>query len=388
MSKGDVTMLVLLDLSAAFDTIDHKILMDRLLNKYGVTGTALKWFQSYLTNRTQSVLINETESRKLPLTCGVPQGSKLGPILFNAYIAPLSEIAKRNGIVDEKYADDEQLLLSFKPNTINDQATAIAKMEKCIDEIRKFLFDNKLCNNSEKTELLLIGSSHQLNKLSVNHINIENTKITGTSNVKNLGVIFDNHMTMEKQVNKMCKNAYFNIRNISKIKKHLDKDSLKAAVNALVSPHLDYGNALLYGIPRKLINKLQITQNSAVRLIENVKRHERITNYRKALHWLPIEARIQFKILATTWKTLNKEAPDYLQNLLETKPQNRTLRSSEKWLLRVPDTIGSTRIIDRSFSVAGPSLWNPLPENLKNADTLKKFKKDLKTHLFSLSYNN
>jgi hypothetical protein len=121
----------------------------------------------------------------------------LGPVLFNAYIAPLSEIAEKHKIEDEKYADDEQLILSFKPSCL-DQHNAINRMEKCIDEIRTFLSTNKLCNNSEKTEFLLVGNANLLNKLTFHSIQVGMNKITAVDKVKNLGVLFDKHMTMEK----------------------------------------------------------------------------------------------------------------------------------------------------------------------------------------------
>jgi exonuclease III len=264
LGKNEVVLLILLDLSAAFDTIDHGILLERLEKRHGIKGTALKWLRSYLSERTQSVVVNNTSSDSVPLRYGVPQGSKLGPVLFNSYIAPVSEIANSNNIEDEKYADDHQLILAFKPRDPHDQWTALSKMEKCIKEIREFLSDNKLCNNSEKTEFLLIGSQSQLKQIQINNISIGDTKIKPVDKARNLGVIFDKFMTMENHINKACKNTYFNIRNISKIRKYLNKEDAKTVVNALVTPHLDYGNGLLMGIKKNLIKKLQIAQNSAV----------------------------------------------------------------------------------------------------------------------------
>ena len=129
---------------------------------------------------------------------------------------------------------------------------------------------------------------------------------------------------MENQVNKMCKNAYFNIRNISKLRKNLDKETVKTAVNALVTPHLDYGNALLYGINSCLLDKLQVAQNSAVRLIEKLKKYDHVSSSRQQLHWLPIPARIHFKLMMTTWKAINKQAPIYIQELIKVR-QRKTI---------------------------------------------------------------
>ena len=382
LGNGDVTMLVLLDLSAAFDTIDHDILLQRLRNRYGLQGSALTWFKSYISNRSQSVVINDKTSDRIPLKFGVPQGSKLGPILFNSYIAPVSEVAQRNQICDQKYADDEQLILSFRPTFLGEQH-AIGKMEKCISEIRDFLHENKLCNNGDKTELLLIGSSQQLKKLHVSSIKVENVEINAMDHVRNLGVIFDKGMTMEKQVNKMCQNAYFNMRNLSKLRRSLDRDTIKTAVNSLVTPHLDYGNGLLYGIKSSLLKKMQVAQNSAVRLIEKLKKHDSVNEFRKRLHWLPIPARIQFKLMTTTWKAMNDQAPKYIKQLLHKKPQQKyDLRSSSKKLLNEQLPRNKNKFEDRAFSFVAPKLWNKLPDSVRNAVTLESFKKNLKTHLF------
>ena len=350
--------------------------------------SALAWFKSYISDRSQSVVINGKVSSKLPLNFGVPQGSKLGPILFNSYIAPVSEVAQRNHIEDQKYADDEQLILSVKP-TLKSQGDAVQKMEKCIVDILNFLHDNKLCNNGDKTELLLIGAPQQLKKLKISSIKIENVEIKTLDHVRNLGVLFDKNMTMEKHVNKMCKNAYFNIRNLSKIRKTLDKESIKTAVNSLVTPHLDYGNALLYGTNTYLLDKLQVAQNSAVRLIEKLKKRDSVTNSRKQLHWLPIPARIHFKLMMTTWKALNNQAPKYIQQLItEKQQQNHNLRSNNKFLLAIPPSLNTNKFEDRAFSFAAPTLWNSLPDYVRNAVTLLTFKKNLKTHLFEKFYNS
>lgn len=384
MSQGEVSMVVLLDLSAAFDTIDHKILISRLSNMYGIGGRAIEWFKSYIWNRTQSVMINSQMSQTQPLQYGVPQGSKLGPVLFNAYIAPVSSIAKSHNIMDEKYADDEQLILSFKPTTEQSQINATHSLEKCISDIRDFLSRNKLCNNGDKTEFMLIGNSNQLRKLKSNSITVNHMKITAVRHARNLGVIFDEHMKMEKQVNNMCSKAYFNIKNIGKIRKLLSKDDTKAVVNALVTPHLDYGNGLLHGINKSLLSKLQVAQNSAVRLIEKLRKRDHITEYRKNLHWLPIPARIEYKIMTTTWKILNNKAPTYLSELIRVKRDAYPTRSQNSNLLEMQNVTNKTA--ERAFCNLAPPLWNKLDNKTRNIKTLESFKKALKTHLFSKYY--
>ena len=387
LGKGEMVMLVLLDLSAAFDTIDHDILLNRLENTYGIKQNALSWFKSYMSDRTQSVLINGTESERKDLKYGVPQGSKLGPILFNSYIAPVSKIVEKNDIIDEKYADDQQLILSFKPRNNLSEKNALLKMEKCIQDVKIFLENNKLSNNGEKTEFLLIGSPNQMKQVQLNSIKIGDITVNKLTSVKNLGIIMDSNMNFEKQTSKMCKSAYFNIKNIAKIRKCLSKDDTKIAVNALVTPHLDYGNGLLTGIKKGLINKLQVAQNSAVRLIEKMHKHDHITESRKGLHWLPIQARIEFKILTMAWKAQNKQAPSYMVSLLKSKPTLLNLRSRDNLLQDVPNGYGTNKYADRSFCRSAPILWNKLPYEVRAKDTLEAFKRNLKTFLFKKYYD-
>jgi hypothetical protein len=299
----------------------------------------------------------------------------------------LNEVTERNGDVGQKYADDEQLILAFKPSPTDNQINARAKMEKCIDEIRRFLLCNKLFNNTEKTELLLIGKQAHLEKLHSNTITVDKTTIKTTDMVKNLGVIFDNHMTMNKQVNSMCKKAYFNLSNISKIRRCLSLEDTKTVVNALVTPHLDYGNSLLYGISKKLENKLQVAQNSAVRLIHKVSKRDNISPYRKQLHWLPIPARIKYKIASMVWKVINDQSPNYLKNLIKIRKTSVNIRNNGKTILETPNVSDYNNQIERSFTKAAPRIWNNLPEELRCNNSFESFKKGLKTVLFTQAYS-
>ena len=386
MDNGQVVMLVLLDLSAAFDTIDHKILLKRLENRYGIRGIALKWFKSYLTGRTQSVCINGHESEKRPLNYGVPQGSKLGPILFNSYIAPLSELVRKHGIEDEKFADDEELIMAFSTDTWAEQELSRNKMVACINDIRKFLKENKLCNNEDKTELLIIGTHQQLAKLKIDSISVGDTIVKKVPYVRNLGVILDENLTMEKHVKKICKTGYYHLRNIASIRKNIDKKSTEQLVHAFISSTLDYGNALLYGTAQIHLNKLQVLQNSAARLIEKLRKFDHISETLMNLHWLPIKARIDFKILLLTWKALNNRTPKYITNMLTNRDEVRTLRRPIGKYLKIPK-FNRTTLGGNAYSIAAPTLWNQLPISLRMTESETTFRRELKTLLFRKYYN-
>ena len=164
--------LVMLDLSAAFDTVNHHLLLNRLKNRFGVCDLALSWIKSYLTNRAQCVIIqNEddctVESSKRPFTQGIPQGSILGPILFNLFVAPLDELCRANGVSFQGYTDDTQNYVSFRPisGSLNNQIECITKLEKCIDAVQHWMQTNFLKLNENKTEFIILGLSQQLKKV-------------------------------------------------------------------------------------------------------------------------------------------------------------------------------------------------------------------------------
>ncbi len=170
MDEGEVVLLLLLDLSAAFDTLDHHIMLQRLKSHFGIDGVVLKWIESYLTHRRQCVLIKDERSESKPLKYGVPQGSVLGPLLFTAYTAPLSDIADKHGLSVHMYADDTQPYISFKPGLDMQEEEAVSSLENCVTDIRKWMHANKLVLNDDKTVFLLMDRKAALDKVNVDSI--------------------------------------------------------------------------------------------------------------------------------------------------------------------------------------------------------------------------
>ena len=181
MNKQHVTILVLLDLSAAFDTVDHSILLNRLSSKLGLNGTALAWFRSYLSGRSQRVSVRGTVSDKFNLRYGVPQGSCLGPLLFTVYASALFDVVEKHLPTVHCYADDSQLYISFSPKAHSGQADAVASIEHCIQDIRQWMSQDKLLMNDAKTELLLVGTRQQLAKITSDGITVGHSVIAPQS---------------------------------------------------------------------------------------------------------------------------------------------------------------------------------------------------------------
>ncbi len=384
MDNRNVMLLLLLDLSAAFDTIDHSILLNRLSQRCGITGTCLKWFTSYLSNREQLVKINDTTSESINVKFGVPQGSVLGPILFTIYTAPLGEIIEQCGLNRQTYADDTGIYLSISPTDTESQNATLSKINMCIDKIKEFMILNKLKINDDKTIFMTLGTNYWTQKLNIKSINIGNTEIEASDSTKNLGIIFDKEMTLQEHVHQICKKGFYHVKDLFSLRKFLNQKETNTAAHAFVTSILDYGNSLFYGISGYLVEKMQVLQNAAARAVVKKRKFDHISEDRMKLNWLPVEARIKFKYLLITWKCLNGRAPDYLKELLSC---NKSVRSQCQNTFIVPKVNNVTHG-GIAFTKAAPILWNALPEHMRKINKIEQFKKCLKTYLFKIYKNN
>ena len=200
---------------------------------------------------------------------------------------------------------------------------------------------------------------------------------------RNLGVYFDGHLCMDTQLSKLAKSSNSSLFKIGKIRKFLDRKSCASLINGLFTSRLDYCNSLLYGLPKSAIDKLQKLQNRAARTLTFTKKRDHISPVLKKLHWLPVQKRIMYKVLLTTFKSLHGLAPSYLSELIKWyEPSAYNLRSSTQRLLSVPSyrlkTVGFRR-----FAHVTPFLWNRIPLSLRDCTDIEKFKRDLKTYLFN-----
>ena len=193
--QGFVSVLVLLDLSAAFDTIDHAILLQRLEQLISIKGTALSWFKSYFADRFQFVQINDESSVHTKVNHGVPQGSVLGPILFSIYMLPLGNIIRTHSVNFHCYADDTQLYLSIKP----EQSNQLTKLQTCLKDIKTWMTRNFLLLNSDKTEVIILAPKHLRDTLSNDIAALDDIALASNETVRNLGVIFDPDLSFDLQ---------------------------------------------------------------------------------------------------------------------------------------------------------------------------------------------
>ncbi|XP_033945045.2 uncharacterized protein, partial [Pseudochaenichthys georgianus] len=304
------------------------------------------------------------------------------PILFTLYMLPLGNIIRNHSVNFHCYADDTQLYLSIKPDEINH----LNKIQDCLKDLKTWMTLNFLMLNTTKTEVIVLGPKNLRNKLSKDILTMDGINLASSETVRNLGVIFDQDLSFNAHIKSISRTAYFHLRNIAKIRHILPQNDAEKLVHAFVTSRLDYCNSLLSGSTKKSIKSLQLIQNAAARVLTRVRKRDHITPVLAALHWLPIEHRIEFKILLLAYKALNGQAPSYLKELIIPYCPTRALRSKNAGLLVVPRIFKST-MGARAFSYQAPHLWNQLPVCVRAADTLSVFKSALKTFLFDKAYS-
>ena len=204
--------------------------------------------------------------------------------------------------------DDTQLYLSFKQSDTFSEVEAVSAMQKCICDVRAWMREDHLMLNDDKTEFLIIGSRKQLSKVSIQSINVGQAEVSSVVSARNLGTCFDTHLDMGTHITKTCSSAFYYLYNIRHIRKYLSRESTEKLVHAFISSRLDYWNSLLYGIPEYQTRKLQRVINASARLIYRAPKFCHIRPLLAELHWLPVSARIHYKILLITYKILHGHA--------------------------------------------------------------------------------
>jgi hypothetical protein len=371
-----VSILTLLDLSAAFDTVDYNILKKILISLH-ITGQVQTWIMDYLSNRKQSVMIGNAVSPPVTIQRGVPQGSVLGPLLFSIYLFDIGSVFRTSPLAYMVYADDIQMQTSIKPA---DVPSAIDDVQSGAEQVCKYLTARKLKLNSSKTEIILIGSRKTLQTTSLpTDVTICNSVIQVSRVVRNLGFFIDSQLNFTDHVSRITSSAFHYLKIIGRLRNSLDEKTAMTLVHSLVMSRVNFCAPLLYGIHKKLINRLQRIQNAAFRMILKKKRSDSVSDDFKRLGCLTVEKLLQFRCLCLAHRIIHTQAPEYLAGLLKEYAPSRTLRSSSLKLLEVPRT--NAAIGERAFSVSTPSLWNSLPGNIREIRRYDNFRASVAKYL-------
>ena len=383
--SGRTSLLVLLDLSAAFDTIDHDLLLGDL-HSFGIRGEAYLLMQSYLTGRFQRVVIGQSISEPKPLQFGVPQGSILGPLLFILYTSGLADLLDAHGVQYHFFADDTQIYIE-----ISDVADTKEKIVSLLHDVKVWMLERKLKLNESKTDILLVKGGLRVDiETEFGALDLGNLQLYPSPSVKNLGITFDSSLNFKHHINSLVKTCNYHIRNLYAVRKYLNKDTLIGLVHSLILSHVDYCNSLFLGLPNYLLKKIQTILNKCARLIFSLPPRTPTTRYLIELHWLPVRARIEFKVCLLVYKAIMYKQPKYIVDMIsrpETETQMSLRSNDDTYRLYEPRAVNERAFAERSFSYVAPRLYNKLPVGVKQQSTLTSFKKHLKSFLFSLAYD-
>ena len=367
------TVIIFLDLSAAFDTIDIGKMLQILEDELGISGIALKWFKSFLTGRTQRVKISGKYSESLEVPFGAPQGSVLGPKLFNGNVRSQPLVFGKCAFNSSSFADDSNgrrtFALTFQFNILQNE------VPKCIQEIIKWSFVHYMKINPDKTEILLLRPPSLNSEVVINGIFLENQCIRFSDEVKNVGVVLDKNLSMDKHVNNIVSHCFKILRDIGRIKQYLQKSHLESLVHAVISSRLDYCNCLFANISKSNLFKLQKVQNAAARLVLGRRRRDSATRALHELHWLNIEARITFKLLLLVFKVLHGQ--------FEMKLSYKSFNGRPDDYLKLETPNFKSKHGKRLFEYNATRLWNALPVNIRSEEDIDKYKKAVKTLIFT-----
>jgi hypothetical protein len=375
-------VLIGLDLSAAFDTIDHGILIQRLKSRFGISGVALEWIGTYLEGRSQFVRVGGESSPQTSCDIGVPQGSVLGPFLFSIYVSPVADIISSFGVQFHQYADDTQLYTAVKSEG---DTSSIENLERCTKAVHDWFLYNGMLLNPDKSEVLLVGGREQIKKFAGGSgVSVAGSDITFSVQLKSLGVTLDQSLSFDQHVRNVVKASNFHIRALRHIRPLLNREVANTVACSIVSSRLDYCNSLLYGTTEKNIAKLQRVQNALARVVTQSVRRDHIRPVLKDLHWLPVAERVQYKVALITKKILSNRQPQYLADIVTEYKPSRELRSASQQKLAGRRT--NKAIGERAFSCASTTVWNRLPQDIRAVPNILNFKSKLKTHLFKIAF--
>jgi len=363
MDNRNHTIGIFIDLSKAFDTIDHKLLLKKM-EFYGIRGIALQWFTSYLTNRKQFVSVNNVDSNLLPITCGVPQGSILGPLLFILYINDIINSSNLANFI--MFADDTNIFFKHPNwdillNMVNEELYEISRWFKL----------NKLSLNIKKTNYIIFKNKNASCSISPD-IRIDNIKIQQVFQTKFLGVIINSNLTWTDHINTVSNKICKSMGIIYKIRQNVHANTLLLLYHTLIHPYLQYCN-IIWGADSSIaMQQLYRKQKKAVRIITFSKWNAHTAQIFQRLNLLPIPDIYKMQVSCFVYRALNGLLPDRFRDLFSLNRETHEHYTRQSSKLHVFQS--RLKIRQNSIRIFGPKLWNSLPDKITSSPSFYIFK--------------
>ena len=365
MDRGLLTGAVYLDLKKAFDTVDFQTLLFKL-RCLGITDVEYTWFENYLYDRRQCVSHNSSRSDELGVSCGVPQGSILGPILFVIFVNDFPSAIQYSKVV--LYADDTVLMFA---------STSIQEIQDCLSSDLQFASgwfrQNKLHLNVSKCKWTLFGTEKRLKTCEVPDIKIDSNSLEHVSTYKYLGLYFDKNLNWQVQVESMCNKLKQRLGVLRRVRCYLDRNTTLLLFNALVQPVADYCDTVYGSCSKTLLNKIQRLLCKGGRIILNAPLDTPSRTVLHELKWLSLNERIFFHRCILVYKSLHGQCPSYVANKFQHLTHGYNTRNSQNLeLLKCRTNLGQ-----KTLTYTGAKEWNSLPQNVKTSSSLAIFKSNL-----------
>ena len=378
MDHGKYTGIASLDLSKAYDSISHSLLLHKL-SELGLAEESLKWIDSYLSNRKQRTKFKQIISDEETVMSGIPQGSIIGPVLFICFTNDLQEVFKNECSIIS-YADDTQLIVEAK--NINQLKQ---KIEKVIGLAQNWYENNSMKNNIGKTEIMVMTKGNKQENLNINVMD-EGTQVNiqSVSEMKILGIFIDSRLNWMKHTNIVKRNAINTIRNLHRVRHILPTKEKIKLYNSLVTPLFSYADVVWNGCGVTNARKLQTAQNFALRSIMNRNKQESATNILQELKFLNLQQKRKVHEAVFIQKALvNKQSQNITDNYLKYLPTSNT-RFAAAGKLTLPKH--KTFKYQNSPLYRSIKTWNNIPTNIPTEKT-QIFKNKFQTYLIHQTYN-
>ena len=371
VDNNKITLLILCDLSKAFDSVNH----DLLLGKLRHVKVDSFWFDNYLSNRTQAVKIGTTISSKLDISFGVPQGSILGPLLYLVFSNDMAQITTPACILVQ-FADDSQIVHSGTTDKIDE---LVKDAELTLSKVKKYFDKNGLMVNASKTQIIFIGSRQNIAKIPKDiTVRFDNKDISPSLYVKNLGVYFDRFMTFEHHIDETYKKTMGTLMYLNRIKCKLTQEMRGTVVQSLALSHINYCNKIWGTAGITQLERMQKLQNFAAKIVVgNARKYDHATPLINNLKWLKIKQKLLYDVGIFVYKYLIGRLPEWILTLTMVGNVN-PFQTRQQHNLLVPRT--ATLTGERDMAVRAPKLWNQIPQDIKETSSIHTFKKKLKEY--------
>ncbi len=383
IDNGELTLLMLLDYSKAFDMVNHNLLLAKL-KSLGFMDHSIDWFQSYLGGRMQCISENNINSSWIKINNGVPQGSILGPLLFIILTTDISNAIRASS--HHLYADDTQLYNHFALSNLNE---AITSLNSDLESIKDWSLRNSLALNERKCMYIFIGSQHnlqQLQNLDIPSVHMGNNLISNVESCKNLGVIFDESLSWKSHINSLISKSYYKLKGLYQFKNFLSVPTKLKLCDSLILSNFNYCDILFGNINVSFQNKIQKMQNSCLRFCFSLKKHDHITSYLKLSNWLNMHNRRISHSLIMIYKIIHNLAPSYLAEIINRSHIEHRFQTRSHDFLPIPHYHRSIK--QQSFFVKAISIYNQLPVHIKTSPSVSAFKHRIKFFLLNQQFSS